>query len=428
MIGIVGAGITGLSLGYLLKKRGIPFRILEASDRAGGVVRSSVVEGRVLDHGPQRTRVTPPIAEMIRDLGLEDRVVTVPQDIPLFVLRGGRLRKVPFTARDLLRTDLLSLRGKLRLLWEPMIGGDREDETVAAYLTRRFGRESYENLMGPLFGGLYGSDPADMYVRHSLVETLQGLGVTRSILWAFLKGSFNRAAAPPAVSFRMGMGELTDALFERVRDQTQLGVPVTGLERLPGEGWRMGGSSGEAWDCSQVVLTLEAEGAARLLQSEVPEAAARLGNLRYNRLVMVHLAGSERLYGLGYQVSYEDRLRTRGVTWNASALDRKDVYTAFLGGARDPGAVDLADDVLGEMALQEFQSVTGLTARVLSVGRTRVPSWDRHWTALDDFRLPEGLHLCTNYESRVGIPGRIARVRGLAATLAGEAPPASRPR
>jgi protoporphyrinogen/coproporphyrinogen III oxidase len=426
MIGIVGAGLTGLSLGYLLKQRGIPFRILEASDRAGGVVRSSEVEGRILDHGPQRTRVTPPIAAMIRDLGLEDRVVTVPQDIPLFVLRGGRLRKVPFTARDLLQTDLLSASGKLRLLWEPMVGGDREDETVADYLTRRFGRESYENLMGPLFGGLYGSDPADMLVRHSLVETLQGLGVSRSILWAFLKGSFNRTAAPPAVSFRRGMAEFTEALWGRVRDEVSLGTPVAGLTQIPAGGWQLRTQRGEVLDCNQVVLTLEAEGAAGLIQGEVPDAADRLRQLRYNRLVMVHLAGAKRLYGLGYQVSYEERMRTRGVTWNASALDRGDVYTAFLGGARDPGALALEDAALGEIARREFQEVTGVEARVLSVGRTQVPSWDRHWTALDDFRLPAGLHLCTNYESRVGIPGRIARARGLAAALAGE--PAPRPR
>ncbi len=419
MIGIVGAGITGLSLGNLLEARGVPFRLLEASSRGGGVIRSSRVEGRLLDHGPQRTRVTPTIAELIRTLGLEDRVVSVPPDLPLFVLRGGRLRRVPFTVRDLLRTDLLSFRGKLRLLREPFTGGYLPDETVGDFLTRKFGREAYENLMGPLFGGLYGSDPGTMYVRHSLAETMEGFGVTRSILWAFLKGSFNRTAAPPAISFQEGMQEFTDALLERVRPRVSLDTPVRALERDGASGWTLRTGGGEAVPCDEVVLTLEAEGAACLLQAEAPDVAQRLRSLRYNRLVMVHLAAEGRLHGLGYQVSYGEGLRTRGVTWNASALGRKDVYTAFLGGARDPGALDLDDEELGEIARREFRGVTGCESRVLAVGRTRVPSWDRSWVALDGMRLPEGIHLGSNYESRVGIPGRLARARELADLLSG---------
>lgn len=417
MIGIVGAGVTGLSLGYLLEERGIPFRILESSARGGGMIRSSRLEGRVLDHGPQRTRVTPTIAGMIRALGLEDRVVSVPPKLPLFVLRGGKLRQVPFTVRDLLRTDLLSLRGKLRLLREPLTHGFDPEETVGDFLTRKFGREAYENLMGPLFGGLYGSDPAEMYVRHSLAETMEGLGATRSILWAFLRGSFDRGAAPPAISFQGGMAEFTDALLERIRGRVSLETQVTALARNERSGWIVRTESGESVECSRVVLTLEAAEAGRLLRTEAPEVGERLLRLRYNRLVMVHLAGERVLDGLGYQVSYGEGPRTRGVTWNARALGRKDVYTAFLGGARDPGALELDDREVGEIARREFLEATGCDSRVLAVGRARIPSWDRSWVALDGITLPEGIHLASNYESRVGIPGRLARARELAELL-----------
>ncbi|MBA3232316.1 MAG: FAD-dependent oxidoreductase, partial [Acidobacteria bacterium] len=36
MIIIVGAGITGLSAAFELAQRGLPFKVLEASPRAGG--------------------------------------------------------------------------------------------------------------------------------------------------------------------------------------------------------------------------------------------------------------------------------------------------------------------------------------------------------------------------------------------------------
>ncbi|TVP57828.1 MAG: protoporphyrinogen oxidase [Gemmatimonadales bacterium] len=418
MIGIVGAGITGLSLSIHLEERGIEHRVFEASSRPGGVIRSVRHEGRVLDFGPQRTRVTPPVGRLVKVLGLSDRTVSVPVDLPLYVLRGGRIRRVPFEPAGLVRTDLLSWRGKARLLLEPLTGGYDEEETVEGFLVRKFGREAYENLMGPLFGGLYGSDPGQMFVRHSLAETMEGFGVQRSILWGFLRGSFNRSAAPPAISFEDGMGELTSAMHRRVEGRVALEAPVEGIDRLEAGGWVLRHSGGDRLEVTDVVLTLPAEGASRLLGPVAPDAAARLDRLRYNRLAVVHLLGDCSLHGLGYQVAYGEPRRTRGVTWNASALGRDGIYTAFLGGARDPALLTLDDAEIGAIASGEFEDITGCSTRVLQVSRTRVPSWDRSWVAMEDLSLPAGIHLCSNYESRVGIPGRLARTEAMAEVLA----------
>jgi protoporphyrinogen/coproporphyrinogen III oxidase len=426
MIGILGAGISGLSLGVFLDARGAEHELLEADDRPGGVIRSGREDGRLLDFGPQRTRVTAPVAEMIRILGLEERMVEVPADIPLYVYRRARLRPVPFRPSDLLRTDLLTPAGKLRLLLEPFTGPYRRDETVGDFLTRKFGREAYEAVMGPLFGGLYGSDPGDMLVRHSLAETMGSFGVSRSIMGGFLLGRFNRADTPPATSFVEGMQELTDAMAARLSGRLHLATGAAALrparEADGGPGWVVTTTAGEARHYDQVVITVPAPQAAALVEPHAPDAAARLRALRYNALAMVHLVGDEcDLHGLGYQVGYGEKLRTRGVTWNASALGRAGVYTAFLGGARDPDMLEQPNDAIGEVARREFEAVTGCATRVVSVTRTRVPSWDRSWVALEGLELPPGLHLCTNYESRVGIPGRLARARALASVLASSA-------
>jgi protoporphyrinogen/coproporphyrinogen III oxidase len=395
--------------------------VLEATDRVGGVIQSAGTGRRILDFGPQRTRVTPPVEALIRLLGLEDRRVEVPADIPLFVYRKGRLRSVPFGPGELARTDLLSLRGKLRLLLEPFTGPFAPDETVASFFVRKFGREAYEGAMGPLFGGLYGSDPGEMYVRHSLAQTLGGYGMGKSIVWGLLRGRFGREGNPAATSFLGGMQEFTDAMGARVAHRVSLGSPVTGLAARPGGGWQVERKGADPIEADTVVLTLPSAEAAALLEPTQPDAARRLQGLRYNTLAVVHLSGPSTLHGLGYQVGYGEPLRTRGVTWNASALDRDGIYTAFLGGARDPEILTWPDDRIGETARTEFQMVTGVETEVLSVHRTWVPSWDRSWEALEGLSLPPGLHLCTNYESRVGIPGRIGRALALANQLGGGA-------
>jgi phytoene dehydrogenase-like protein len=69
MICIVGAGLTGLALARELAGRGVEHVVLEAADRPGGVIRSGTVDGRVLDFGPQRFRMSAPLAASSPTLG-----------------------------------------------------------------------------------------------------------------------------------------------------------------------------------------------------------------------------------------------------------------------------------------------------------------------------------------------------------------------
>src|SRR5690606_27119223 len=154
---------------------------------------------------------------------------------------------------------------------------------------------------------------------------------------------------------------------------------------------------------------------ATLLREAAPAAAERLARLHYNPLAIVHLHSNARLEGSGYQVSFGERLETRGVTFNASLFGRDGVYTAFLGGARNLGLVGGTYGGVGVIASAGSEPVTGAGARVLLVSRPRMPAWDRVWTALDGLELPAHIHLAVNYEPRVGIPGGIARAREHAA-------------
>jgi protoporphyrinogen/coproporphyrinogen III oxidase len=418
LIAIVGAGITGLVLAHRLAARGVPHVVLEASGRPGGVIRTRRVEGHVLDYGPQRVRLTGAMAELVRELGLEDEVVTAPPDLPLFVYARGKLRLAPFSAPDFLRTDLLSISGTLRLLLEPLTGGPRPGESVAAFFTRKLGRQAYERLAGPLYGGLYASDPADMVVDLSLAHVLREFGIGRSLLLPLLRRG-GRVVPPPAASFREGMQTLPDALWRAHRDTVRLDAPVRALSRC-GDGWTLQ-LDGETVAAERVVLTTPAWTAAELLRGVAPEAAERIGRLHYNPLAVVHLHAETPLRGLGFQVSLAETLHARGVTFNDSLFGRTGVYTMYLGGAKSPEVVARPDAEIAEVAAREFRQTTGYEARVLGVARERMPAWDRSWAALAGLTLPAGLHLAASWESRPGLPGRLVQARRLADTLAGTA-------
>lgn len=416
-VAIVGAGITGLALGRELSERGVESFTLEARERPGGIIHSPEARGRVLEMGPQRSRRVGPVERLVRALGLEDRLLTAPEELPLFVFVEGKLRRVPTGPLAFLSTDLLTPSAKLRMLLEPFTGPAREGETVAEFVTRKLGRQAYERLVGPLYGGIYGSDPREMPMEYTLGAALETVGFTgRSLVLAAGRWMLSGGASPPAVSFEDGMQELTDALYRERKERIRLGTPALGLAAGAG-GWRIATQVGEL-RARRVVLTCPADRAAELLGRAAPEAARRLARVRYNPLAIVHLLSDLEIEGMGYQIAPREGFGTRGVTFNEALFGREGVYTAYLGGASAPELPSEPDEAVARVAREEFRTVTGAAAEVVRVGRTRMAAWDRSRAELEGLELPGGVHLCAAYEARAGIPGRLEEARRLAGELA----------
>jgi oxygen-dependent protoporphyrinogen oxidase len=417
-VGIVGGGITGLATHHYLRESGVESVVFEADDEPGGVVRSAEIEGKVLDFGPQRTRLTPSIRELVESLGLDDELRRA-ADTPLYVYRDGKLRLVPQSPREALTTDLLSWRGKLRALLEPLTGPAREGESVEGFLTRKFGSEVARYYFGPLYGGIYGSHPDEMPVEHSLAKALDGAGIEGSVLTSVARKMLAGREAPPVASFDAGLQRLPEALAEAHHESVSLGTPVREIRREDSDSAFVLRTPDGAERVDELVVTAPADVTADLLGGLAPESAAALRELNYNPQAVVHLHSAADLTGAGFQVQYDEPFRTLGATWNASLLDRDGVYTCYLGGSRNPELVDWSDDELASIAADEFGEITGHSARRLSVRRLRrgMPAYDRSWSALDGVSTPEGVHLRTNYTARAGIPGRIREAKATAEAL-----------
>lgn len=436
-VGIVGAGITGLALTHHLAERGVDSVTVEASDRAGGVIRSVEREGVVLEYGPQRTRMTDDVAQLVDAVGLRGEVVTGDEDLPLYVYADGDLRRAPLSIGAFLRTDLLSTRGKLRLLAEPLSDPIAPEETAAEAFVRKFGREAYDNLIGPLYGGTYGSDPAAMPAEHALDGVMRVEGTYGTLLWPAIKRlTPGGDPTPPPVTFEDGMESLPTALAAAHDDRVHLDTPaetvrettVTPAEsRADGEavdddGYRIETADGTE-RVDEIVVTAPAAVTGELLADVAPELAAGLGELNYNSLAYAFLRAEDDREGLGYQVRRDESLRTLGVTWNASAFDRDGLYTCFMGGMHDPRILDRSEAEIGEIAAREFETVMDTPAEPIGVNvvHDAIPAYDRSWDAIADHDPPEGITLATNYTARLGVPARIREGKRLAKRFAAAA-------
>ncbi|MEF8901732.1 MAG: protoporphyrinogen oxidase [Halovenus sp.] len=419
-VGIVGAGITGLALTHYLRERDVDVLTLEARSEAGGVIQSKRVGGRTVEVGPQRMRATPGIRELAATAGVEDDVVTA-DDGPIYVYADGKLREGPTSVPALVRTTLLSWPAKFRLLAEPLTRPGMPQETVAEVFTRKFGTEAYERFIGPLYGGLYGSDPAEMPAGFALEGLLQRETETGSMLAAFRR-RLGGGEKPPAVSLEGGLQRLPVGLAERYSSSVRLGEPATSIRRVD-DGFVLETPAG-SYTVNEVVVTAPAEVAGNLLPP-LADGAEGLRELTYNPLALVYLESehSPVREGFGYQVSFQEDLHTLGVSFNGVLFDRGNLCTAFLGGMHEPGIVDDDDGRLGTVAAREFERATGCGASVLGVERRDrwFPAYDHTWWGLEKLALPDRVHLATNYTARMGIPSRVREARTLAEGLADDA-------
>ena len=171
-IAVIGGGISGLTAAHELANSRLPVELLllEAGTRLGGVLETVRRDGFLIEVAADNFITTPSAAiELCRSLGLEDSLISPdPTRRQAFVLHNGALRPIPAgflvmapsQIGPMLSTRLLSLRGKLRLGLEYFIPRNRggQDESIASFVRRRFGREIFERLVQPLVGSIYGAD------------------------------------------------------------------------------------------------------------------------------------------------------------------------------------------------------------------------------------------------------------------------------
>lgn len=417
-VGVVGAGISGLTLVHTLADRGVDVVGFEARDEPGGIVRSRRVDDHLLELGPQRLRLTPDIEALVETLDLEDQLRLGDDDQPLYIYYDGHLHVAPLSPREALTTDLLDWGGKLRILAEPLTAPAREDETVDSFLVRRFGKQAARRFMGPVYSGLYGTDPREMLMEYSLGRTLETAGVGRSLLVWVIRKLMADTETPPICTFEDGLGVLPKAMYEATADNISLNTSVTGIRAADG-GYDLTTENG-AEHVDSVVLTTPAPTSADLVSAVDPSLSTTLERFDYNPIAMVFLESDFDREGIGALVPSGGDLPISGTTWNASFLDREDLFTCYVDPDSDPGMPDRSDVALESLAANAFEELTGAVARPIHSHRWEpgMPAYDRSWTALDEMAPPDGIHFCSNFVGRPGIPGRIRNAKRLATELA----------
>jgi oxygen-dependent protoporphyrinogen oxidase len=358
---VIGGGISGLSSARLLldMRPDAEVIVLEASARHGGPIRSEQVDGFTIEVGPNGfLNRHPSTLRLASRLGLDESIVTGCEQMRRrYILSGGRLRRFPDSLKTFLSTDLLSMRGRARMMLEPFIPPrlNESDDTIGSFARRRLGNEAAELLVDPVVSGIYAGD-ADHLSLHATFPQLakidrEGRSLLRSLLLAR-----HRPDATPAspttmgrrryVSFQNGLGELVDALAASIGEQLRLNSPVKTIERS-NNGWRVevAGDAPETIEADAVVLATPHHITQRLIGVLDPRIEKLCEDVQSAPAVVVALGYREAdvphpLQGIGYLVPRAEGSRVLGVLWSTSifpghrARPGQVLFQAVQGGAR----------------------------------------------------------------------------------------------
>ncbi len=407
-VAVIGGGIAGLAAAYRLTELArehesqLQLTVLERSDQLGGPIHTIRENGFVIECGADSFISDKPWAlELARRLGLEGELIPTTSEFRrTMVVCRGRLTEIPagfqllapVDLMPIMRSPILSLRGKLRLLLELILPrrAAPEDESLGAFVTRRMGREVLDRLAQPLAAGIYTGDPAILSIEATLprfAELESHYGSVIRGLKAVQKKSAERRASGARwglfLSFSGGMRTIVDALRDRLAETIRMDTGVQSL--LPsasGAKWRLTLSDGSAMEADAVICAARAADTAALAAAFDPELTSRLRRIGYSSAATVNLAYHEADLpqipdSFGFVVPAVERRRIiagsfSSLKFAARAPAGYVLLRVFLGGAMQREMMALDDAAMAAAARAEIADLLGIAADPLL---TRVARW-----------------------------------------------------
>ena len=360
--------------------------LFEAAPRVGGVIRSERVDGYLHEWAANGflDNVSDGGVWLAEQLGVPVEAAS-PAARRRWIFVDGALKAVPQNPLEALRTDLISARGKLFALGEPLrrrvVAGD---ESVGAFAKRRLGPEIARVAVGPMVTGVFAGDADQLSLRAAfpkIAELEARGGLVRGLVSkAMSRMRESRANGQPRGPMKLcapigGIGALVHALASELSDAIHTGAVVERVERLKNgrlrlRGQHLGKVAARPFDA--VVLAVNAPVAARLLAPAVREAVEPLSGIEYARVAVTYL-GYPRgdvphpLGGFGFIVAEGEPLRVLGCVFESEifsgrAPDGHVLFRCVMGGVRDDAICDLDDTEVIEAARTDLDRALGIQA------------------------------------------------------------------
>ena len=408
---IIGAGLTGLTVGYTLARRGRQVTVLERMDVAGGQIQTHSEQGFVFESGPNTGTVSnPEVAELMADLektsGGKCRLETAPDASKRrLIWKGDRFHDLPSGPVSAVTTPLFTLADKFRILGEPWRKrGTDPDESVGSLARRRLGKSFVDYAVDPFLSGVYAGNPDTLITRYALPKLYR----LEQDYGSFIRGSIAKMKEPKSDRDRLatkkvfsavgGLGQITHAMAAYLGTALLTGVRDVSVQ--PREsGWQVSYinkvGKPQIIDCHQVVTTCGAYCLPELLPFVDAETMRRLNNLNYAPVVEISVGVRDALGGdyqaFGGLVPSCEGQQVLGILYPSACFSGRApkggaLFSYFLGGVRHAELLEKSDDELTTLVEQYFHSMLKFPEQV----KPDLIRIFRHQRAIPQYEITSG--------------------------------------
>lgn len=286
---VIGAGATGLACAHTLHRSGVKVLCLDGARNPGGVMSTHQEGGFLFEQGPNTIPASATtFRRLTQEAGLLDRLIPSSSAALLrLIYRNGRLHPLPNSPLSFARSKLLSTKGKLRLMSEPLrpmtkVNRLDTEPSLEEFLIDRLGNEAATVLGSAFVRGVYAADLTELGARSAFPRVFNlandAGGLVRAMFKARKVAKSQPVELPPGpdfprgslLSFPTGLRELPLALARGLGKHMQLGRSVTEIERGP-EGWLVTVEDGATFRTETIVLATGPRDAHGLLAMTTPE-------------------------------------------------------------------------------------------------------------------------------------------------------------
>ena len=381
-VAIIGGGISGLSALHYIKKEKpkASVHLFEADNRLGGTIGTDNIDGYSFDWGPNGFLDREPLTlQLCDELNLKNSLERAGDSVNnRFILRNGKLRNVPMSPPAFLKSDILSILGKLRLFMEPFAKNRKEgiDESVYDFVKRRIGIEAADYLVQPMVSGVYGGVAQKLSLQSCFPIMREMEDEYGSLFKAMItkarkaKKESKKSGGPSGpggwlTSFDGGLYKIIERLNELYAGYIDTSAKIKKISKE--NCYQIELENGSKFEADNLIIAIPSNNVVPIIKDLSPKLSSVLNEIPYAPISVVCLGYSadvikSDLNGFGFLVPKKENLNILGSIWTSSIFKKRVPkcgvqFRTMIGGDGDHESIKLSDEKLQKFAIADLSKI-----------------------------------------------------------------------
>ena len=359
---ILGSGISGLSAAHFLSKKTNDFLLLESDNEAGGIIKTVNHGDFICENGPNTVLLNnDAIKELVKDCGLMEKIM-FPSKVNnnRYVLHNNEITSIPLNILSFLKTPLISLKGKLRLVGELFVAKHKKNTTVYNFIKTRFGKEFHDQLIEPFLTGVYAGNTKNMSAKHCL-----------KLLWnleqnygSIIRGLMKSKNVPKdSFYFPNGLKQLISSIKKPLENNIKLGHKV--IQIINHKSFYEVICDNYKFSCTNIISAIPAYALSNVVWDM--NFSNVLKSVNYNPIDVFHFGFLKKDLGIGKKgfgvlTKPMDGKHFLGILFNSQIFNHvspkdKQLFTVLVGGERQNELCSMDKNELEQIVLNEIKDL-----------------------------------------------------------------------